>query len=463
MDSFLDRNYITKWVYVKGSLVAQSAFMIRDYGSDVSDTAVLRESDALDAKPYVPGSSLAGALRDLCKQAGNMGDGLCDKGTISALLGADDDSGNQSYLIVNEAFMGEGAALPRTAARDGVALCEEQRITEKTAKYDYEVVESGTPLEMRLEFVIRDKDCPKCSERCELLLERIAATLTTEGVFLGGKTSRGLGHFKLKQPEVLILEADDQACRQGYVDFTWDDPGFRNLEGLEKTVPLPSPWKSRSYSVEIPQSLLIRDYNNPDTDADCVMLQATKYGEGDTPLVPGTSWAGLIRGSCRQILYDLGLEKDEVKKMLIEAFGSEYEDVQDIKNTESMKKSSVWFSESMFDANTELLRVHRTPIDRFTSGVVKGSFLTEEIIAQVKTSLDIRYTEEWMRELIELAMVDINDAFNTLGGEVAIGRGICCFSDLSLGEDKDGYISGLKELSEKLRDVTRKKGGHDGE
>jgi CRISPR/Cas system CSM-associated protein Csm3 (group 7 of RAMP superfamily) len=470
------RNPVRRWVFFRGWLVVQTPFLIGDVSdSDVEgesrDIPILRESDNPESAPYVPGTSIAGALWQLCRDAAKAKCVECAEESLLKLFGLapkESDDGTpsepswQSPLITYDCFAEES---PKSSIRDGVALQDGVRLASKetNAKYDYEVCEAGSRFVFQLELRIRVKTTPDEEKKLENLLERILATLCGRGVRLGRKTSRGLGLFKLEEMKRLVIDVNDdngERAYSDYVDFGWESSPFTtwpdtdsNEEAIEE---LPTIWKSARFDVSFPHTLLIRDYRSMNTDADFMMTTET-YPDSTSvrktvPVIYGTAWDGLLRSASRRVLIDLDCCEEVVKGMLVDAFGSDHKDMANKNQKKPPVASKIIIKDSRFNGRAEHLPLTRTAIDRFSQEVVKTKLFSEEVLAPAATSLHIECCDDWAYELICLALLDVNDGFAPLGGEVSVGRGICKVDKgLALVTDQDNVVVGCEHLLEEIK------------
>lgn len=101
--------------------------------------------------------------------------------------------------------------------RDGIKIDRDTGATKKGAKFDYDVVPSGTQFNVRIELEnIEDY-------QLELLGLALRDIMTDEGDLLGGKTSRGIGRCKLENLKMKYVKADDKEQLAKYI-FTGKFP-----------------------------------------------------------------------------------------------------------------------------------------------------------------------------------------------------------------------------------------------
>ena len=421
-------NSVKYRAYVKGTLKAETPFLTKGIESpsdDETDMIALRDESG---HPFLPGSSLAGVLRNIFQESEyttQMFGPLLSKK-------ANETMAHQSCLITYDCFLSD-QCVPELTLRDGIRLRNDSKVTEKHAKYDYEVIEPGAGFDFKIELVIRDhiynnkNKYDNMRHLFNLLIEQMR-----KGFYLGIKTNRGLGRFVLIDPLIYEICGDDAYKR--YVEFDWKQSSFSVFDSvkLNETDKLGIVNKMKEWIVPInfTSTLLIRDYigNRIKT--------LTSAGE---PVIPGTSWSGLFRHECRRTLLELDCDECRADELIDEMFGTRAELMIEHKNKQA---SRVAFSETRIEEGRQFKQTH-VKIDRFTQGATDSALFDEEIVALGKTSLIIRYTDEWMRDLLSLVMADLKDGLTAIGGQTAIGRGLC-EPDIELDE----CCALIKKLSE---------------
>ena len=112
-------------------------------GTDAAtDMDVIKD---FDGKPFVPGSSAAGAIKHYLEE--------CGEDTSLLGGGSGDDSRMSPLLISDLRFEANGELIDE---RDGIKLKNKQAVDE--SKFDMEIVKIGTTGTLELELNIREKD-----------------------------------------------------------------------------------------------------------------------------------------------------------------------------------------------------------------------------------------------------------------------------------------------------------------
>jgi len=414
--------------YVKGVLKAQSPFLtkaIEDFGASDTDMLVLRDAQG---DPFIAGSSVAGVLRN-----------VFDESDMTALMfgplvdpSNNDDSKNsrQSSVITYDCFLSKGCK-PKYAIRDGIRIKYEDKVTEPGAKFEYEVIEQGVCFDFKMELVIReDIFYDKEKRKGMFMLFNALIEQMEDGIYLGSKTNRGLGRFLLEEPVIYEIcnEEHGKDVYDRYVGFDWNmAPGFKEYasSSISKNgvMALEKRYHEWELDVEFPATVIVRKYEKGNVGH---TLTSTS---SNNPVIPGTSWGGLFRHGARRILLEL-VDDDEkkVNSMIKEMFGSE-QDANKKEKHDDKNSSRVSFSESEVDVSEgSTFTQMSNRIDRFTQGSADGGLFGSGVFAQGKTTLRIRYRDEWMAELLSLVIEDINDGLLAIGGQTSIGRGLCTFN-----------------------------------
>ncbi len=173
-------------ICLSGDLVAQSPLHVGGLGDDV-DTDLPLACDGL-GQLYVPGTSLAGALRELVER-------LFGQELVNELWGFQEgDKGHASFLFVEDAVI-EGDDSIIVEIRDHVGIDREFGAAAEHIKFDRAILPRGTNLPLRLTVEVEDSN-----KRAQVLavLGGLIQTLEAGELRLGAAKTRGLGHVVLK-------------------------------------------------------------------------------------------------------------------------------------------------------------------------------------------------------------------------------------------------------------------------
>ena len=386
-----------------------------------SESASTDRDVVLDAreKPMIPATAIAGVYRSLCSKADQ------DKyfGCIAPPKKKDEKNPQDaisSELLFYDAKLNSKAPMHKTV-RDSVAL-DENKYAKKGAKFDFEVVETGAEF---IGFV----------EARSKAAADFFRTLLGKKVSFGAKSTRGYGQVALK---VEVIEFDFAENRDvqlaawlGFDMFdstAWVEEIPRKSEdsGTETTITLQLRQKG---------GLSIRQYYTNPGGADSGQLTL----RDETPVIPGTSWAGMFRHHMATLLE---CKSDDKKVSDVFGFVS--------KNEKSSAKSKIRFSESKLVGATEK-QLTRNAIDRFTGGTKQGALFTEITVYGGTTNLEISFDNSMSGDAkfaLFAALMDLHHGYAAVGGLTSIGRGL--FEITAVGEDD---ISDEGTLEEKLKEV----------
>jgi len=345
-----------------------------------------------DGNPYIPGSSLAGAMKAYLSQCGKSAE----------FLGEDDEnSSRMSLLRISDVILRD----VKIGTRDGVKL--ENKLAVDQSKHNYEIIETANGI-IQLELTLREKGISKKEEWIDDIKSVLSGFENGE-IRLGGNRNRGLGCLKVENVYYKIFSKDNVE--------DWLDYKKTEKEKLE-----PMDWYQESkvsiyekfrVPLKLTGGISIRRYTTKPNEPDYEHI--TSNGQA---IVPGTSWNGAIRQQCQKILEDLGYEK--AASAIQEWFG--YVDLKDA------KQSDVVISESFFEKGEPLI-ITRNKINRFDASTIEGALYTEKSYFEGETILEIRVRKnvrdfEVICGLLLLVIKDIQKGYLAIGGQTAIGRGI---------------------------------------
>lgn len=469
---------IIERVIVRGELVLQSPAHFGGAEADaLTDMPVLL--DEVDSQPLLPGTSIAGALRNYLREV-QVGNGVkipkknidtedafkTERERAATLLFGGfrgDDEGEQSPLVVEDAI----GSLSDFELRDGVSIEAETRTAKDSQKFDIQLLGAGTSFPLQFELAITEPP-----ESMHLSYEKYRAKLLNalatalkgfeeSAITLGLRKRRGFGKCHVAGWEVTFYNLKD---KQGLLDWLSSDRGW-----VERPKPSLKPIKESLSAKElikderkratlkatfgIDGTLLIRSgFGDLGARADTVHLHATRKKGTDisnTPVIPGTSWAGILRHRALKIARTLSDDKpklDKDKKPVVDKNGKLVPEVQDFidgmfgpsvieekseekfnKEREPVKASRISIEESEVK-QAESLEITRVAIDRFTGGAYEGALFTEQPLVGAKDSevelvLTLRSPDDPEIGLLLLLLKDLWTGDLPIGGESGVGRG----------------------------------------
>lgn len=360
-----------------------------------TDSDVLLDSRGL---PYISATSVAGVLAS-----------KLDKGTKEKLYGkisSDDGSSEKSHVIFYDAeYIRDDK--PVISVRDSVKL--ENKVGIDGAKFDFEIVEPGAHFKgyIELDDTLSDAD--------EAVITDQLAALNIGILRLGHKTTRGYGQVRLENVKRCAFDTvSEWLCFDMYEEKCWDKADDITLSDkdsgayiIELDLILKSALSIRSYTTELP------DDDEP-TAPDYKYLSL----RNGTPVIPGTTWAGVFRDAVADLLGVNKMRNATIKEL----FG--YVDDE----TGTSQKSKITFSESNFEKGSfEKKLIIRNSIDRFSAATNDGALYTELTMYGGRTCLTVtlpKGTDTACRSALLAAFADLDNGFLAVGGLTSVGRGL---------------------------------------
>lgn len=476
---------ITGRTIIQATLELLSPTLISSGDSDLpTDMVVLR--DAAEGKALVPGSSIAGALRAYLAQFNqsearqhfldqlspelrrylsdnhkNLITG--EEQVFGAAMKSDDSDGDQSAILISDAFSNEDFTLE---IRDGVKIEPTTRTASDNAKYDLELVPAGTTFTLRFELI---EEVPFGAEKQPLwadveaynteqrrLFAQALSGLENGSIALGMRKQRGLGECQVTHWQVWHFDLTKPSHMLDWLRFDGTHP-HQHGKQISQLLKCDSATLTNDCvmiaTFRFDQSLLIRSSSDAPYTPDDVFLTTTRNKQ-QVPVIPGTSWAGVIRHRAEKIVNTLGKHASLVTAL----FGFVAED----ENT--AKRSRVRISDSIIEhASTDYVQT-RIAIDRFTGGVYPSALLVEQPVWGTKEStieLILRLSppqqkddgaDQQFSKEIGLLLLVIKDLWLgdlPIGGEQSIGRGTLRGTTLELRWN--GKTSTITQNPDELR------------
>lgn len=382
--------------------------------------------DEVEGHPLLPGTSIAGALRNYLRER-ELGYGKAEisKTIVSQLFGSDRESndGEQSPLIVDDAVgRSEGIEL-----RDGVAIDPETRTAADDKKFDMQLLAAGSTFPLRFELLVSEN-----SQNLRNVLATALKGLEDREITLGARKRRGFGQCTVRDWQVFKY---DLATKQGLLGWLGSEQGLREPKeqsGQDITSMLESQLLTRDERAKahlkatflLDGTLMIRSgFGDSDTGPDMVHLHSKRPGKKTQPILPGTSLAGVLRQRALKIARTVSGKKAKSQQFVDALFGP-----SEIKTGEKHAKSSrVHVRETEIDKSTSLV-VTRVKIDRLTGGAYESALFSEQPVIGINQTrltldLDLRAPSEPELGLILLLLKDLWTGDLPIGGESGIGRG----------------------------------------
>ena len=395
------RNSVVKKIMFYIDVRFVSPVSVSSGNGDATDGDVLRD---YEGKPFIAGSSLAGAMRSYLNFDKN------EKCIFGYGQNRGDDQGKMSSLFMSDLEFTEKA---RIIVRDGVGLTE-HKTSDTNKKFDMEAIDTGVTGRFVMELVIREKD-----DEADMLgqVYQALAGIDSRGIRLGNKKTRGYGEMELlavrmkEYTKENILEYKDAYD----IERVYEELCDCKEKCLEKTEAL-----ERYINIEVPLKLTggicIRKYSSKKGEPD--MVHITANGE---PVIPGTSFAGAMRSRMKGILKDLFKEykTEEIEAVMDEIWGYAHKD--------NSRKSNVTIAESVIEGAVPV-RAVRTGVSRFESSAKDRGLREERIYTKGHLKLNVHLLNtgktEWIVALLLLVIKELQNGYLSIGGQTAVGRGV---------------------------------------
>lgn len=343
---------------------------------------VLTDADGI---AFVPGSSLAGAMR-------NWLEGSAWRGLVEALFGSQKHPG--SLLFSDARFTADA---PR-ATRPRLRICGKRGSADEGGKFDVAQLSPGAKFAFTLTWLGRT-----LAEDELAATEGMLAALNSSLVRLGAQKSNGFGRVTLqvRKRAYDLRKADARAAWRS------DEEGGDLLE-------LPSMRAAGNVAFTLTgmaDSLLVRSAS-VEYRGDGQQSVTPNLAEGGAPILPASSIKGAVRARVEMIARAADLPASCTEALF--GRGAESGDMG--------VAGSVRFEDVRISA-PQKREISRIRIDRFTGGVIRGGLFTEEpLCGEVRLRLTAP-AEPLGCALLFYALRDLGLGLYNLGSGSAIGRG----------------------------------------
>lgn len=368
-------------------------------GDDLlTDHDCLRNSKGV---PFIPGTSLAGVFSHY----------LSDE-MLALFTPKIGDEYKQSPYYISDAniVLDDKKRNVSTSIRDGVKL-KPDKIAEDGAKFDFEIVESSTKFDFRIEVIVRDHDN---IDKMKKVVDVILHGLNSGEILLGYKSKRGYGKVKIEDVKIKEFtknSLEEMLLFDKYQMDKYDQYSIPDIDNENKYDYI---------EVHLRQlgGISIRKYSAKAGEVD--FEHVTSNGK---PVIPGTSWNGLIRRQIAEYLDDDIISNCCVK--INDWFG-------EAKKRDTTGRASNIIIEESIIQDAKRIQITRNKISRFSAGVSNRALFSEVSYFNGDTVLGIKVKKSIEEDpdnsriigLLSLVIKDIDNGFIALGGQTAIGRGL---------------------------------------
>jgi CRISPR/Cas system CSM-associated protein Csm3 (group 7 of RAMP superfamily) len=294
---------------LQGTLVATTPLHVGGFGEDVDTDLPLARNGRGDW--YVPGTSLAGALRQWCEQR-------FGKEFVRSLWGFQErDEGRASFVVIEDASI-ENAGSILDEIRDHVGIDRKWGCAAEHIKFDRAILPRGTRLRFCLTVeVASDADL----NQVLAMLAHLKSALENQQIRLGAAKTRGLGRVKLENGQIRRFVFK---TRDGLLALLENSQGqtidVDELAKAQQSLPLNAP-SSLSVTIEWePVGPLMVKSGYEGVAADMVPLVSGVNGQVALVL-PGSSIKGALRSHAERIIRtlldrDVSTQKDPKRRFL---------------------------------------------------------------------------------------------------------------------------------------------------
>lgn len=368
-------------------------------GDDLlTDHDCLRNSKGV---PFIPGTSLAGVFSHY----------LSDE-MLALFTPKIGDEYKQSPYYISDAniVLDDKKRNVSTSIRDGVKL-KPDKIAEDGAKFDFEIVESSTKFDFRIEVIVRDHDN---IDKMEKVVDVILHGLNSGEILLGYKSKRGYGKVKIEDVKIKEFtknSLEEMLLFDKYQMDKYDQYSIPDIDNENK-------YDYMQVHLRQVGGISIRKYSATAGEVD--FEHVTSNGK---PVIPGTSWNGLIRRQIAEYLDDDIISNCCVK--INDWFG-------DAKKRDTTGRASNIIIEESIIQDAKRIQITRNKISRFSAGVSNRALFSEVSYFNGDTVLGIKVKKSIEEDpdnsriigLLSLVIKDIDNGFIALGGQTSIGRGL---------------------------------------
>ncbi|GAB1539839.1 RAMP superfamily CRISPR-associated protein [Scytonema sp. NUACC21] len=455
-DLIRKQRYIIKRVIIRSTLILDTPTSLGN-GDAESPIHLALVRDSISEHALLTGSSIAGAIRNYLREYENgymASEKADDLATI--LFGAirSDEDGNQSPLIIDDSI---STSPIKFELRDGVEINSVTRTAADKAKYDLELLQTGTEFPLCFELLIeRESDEPALLKGLAIALQG----LEKGEISVGMKKRRGFGRCHVKEWQVWNFHMEDASDRMAWLtlDHSWlTEPPCTKLPAVNTSIieamkevglKFVEEFKDRRVrftiqaTFKLTSSLLIRSSQfETSRDPEFVHLKSHRPNPQSAnqpnavPVLSGTSLAGVLRHRAERIVNTLHEVNSQITQEIVNDIFGFPKGKKDINQPDSnsrkkkleAKASRLVVHESIIKHTTDLVQ-SRIAIDRFTGGVYHGALFQEQPVLggsneNLKLHLELCDPKDHEIGLLLLLLKDLWTEDLPVGGASSVGRG----------------------------------------
>lgn len=385
--------------------------------------------DKLSNNPYIPGSSIGGALRSYITER-------FSEDIAKEIFGTGDE---ESKIVVFDSIAENKMGIE---FRPSVRIDNKLGVNANGGFFEREYLEEGH--RFHLKFKLFSKNIIEAEKNKEILL--IAINGVNEGYLrLGGHKTNGAGIFKINKAQEYTLNLKN---KNELIKYVTDKVNLKELNFNLKSDETGFVKFKVSCTTKTP--ILIKgkgslNYNLPD-GANMVKDKNKELSKEKVYFIPGSSIKGSFKNG-----FDKIAKFKKIGELTDLAFGkSKDKNKKDDENT----MGRVYFEDIKIKNYLDKAIYNRIKIDKFTGGVRSGAVLNEQ---PVKGILDftINYkllnneNDDKILALLIYTIKDMLEGIITLGGGNSIGRGKLKGDKIQFFKNGEEYLIDLSGTNHK--------------
>lgn len=395
----MNKSSIIGKILIKGKLILKSPLLIGDGAGETADN--FRDVHVVknrDGKPFIPGTSLCGVLRDWLTQKNSE--------IVTEIFGDSDKM--QSSIQFDDIELVDGEII----SRDGVKIDNLTGTGVDGGKFDYEAIERGASGKLRILINLRGcHSLEKVSDVVALMLKKFQ-----DGIRLGALTTKGFGLVTVEDLNAGLYDFHNRADVAAWL---------QDKDATKKILPLSekNSANQKDFVVDAEfafnSSFIVRDYDISAEDKKKSISAVTLKSREDF-VIPGTSLKGILRHRAEYIFGKLGGNTQALENLM----GCS------LKNGEKLKSRFIVSESYVAPANFAEVEHRRNKIDRLTGGTLQGMLFATKPAYRKKSNaskfrlhFEIREAEDYEIGLAIFLLRDLWLGRVAIGGEKSVGRG----------------------------------------
>ncbi len=458
-------------IIITGKIKNLTAFHTGATGANLDSDMPLVKNGA--GKYYIPGTSLAGALRASAEK-------FMEKDAFNKLFGyQQNDQGLASLIYVEDA---EIIKLSKVSIRDHLVIMRETGTAAPKMKFDEEIIQAGSLFDFRLEI---DAESEKDLEIFKKTLGTIIKGLKEKEFFFGSAASRGLGRFELIEEQVYMWDFEEKNDFSDFLNFIVKGDSKCKVKNVSAwgRYKINENYLYVKFLCGIDGPFMIKDGSVDEskylgTEApDMTCLMEINADDDEVFIIPGSSIKGAFRTQAEKIIRmfkgDTPLDQQWIKQntndkgeLDIKKLGNYLE--QRRKNGLELKEvldcfggseegQGVFLFEDAYFKSTEYQKAtkatNHVAIDPLTGGAIEGALFSMDAIWNQKMAFElgvyVKKAELWQIGLLGHLFKDLFTGHIRLGFGKTKGMGKIVFKGLPEGrmyqkdlKDEDVDLSG---------------------